>query len=133
MPLAEGSVAPDLIFYVCGAIIGACFYTLACVATQSRTALLGMTVAIIILIVGVRTIQRSIAVVMIVAVPVIVVVMVLVRMIPMIMRMHRALWEFRVRGVATSVVAKAIAARNRCSAAGTSSRAEAIGPKNSGL
>ena len=57
-----------------GAIVGACFYTLACVATQSRTALLGMTVAIVILILGVRTIQRSIAVVMIVAVPVLLVV-----------------------------------------------------------
>jgi hypothetical protein len=44
------------------------------VATQSRTALLGMTVAILILVLGVRTIQRSIAMIMIVTVPVLLVV-----------------------------------------------------------
>ncbi|MHA7218353.1 O-antigen ligase family protein [Arthrobacter sp. MDT1-48-3] len=52
-----------------GAVIAACFFTLACVATQSRTALLGLAIACVVLIVSVRTIQRYVAVVLAAAVP----------------------------------------------------------------
>ncbi|WP_394249942.1 O-antigen ligase family protein [Arthrobacter pityocampae] len=57
-----------------GAVVAALFYTLACVATQSRTALLGLAVAIVILVLGASTIQRWVAFVMIVSVPAIFVV-----------------------------------------------------------
>jgi O-antigen ligase len=53
-----------------GAVIAACFYTLACIATLSRTALLGMAVAIVLLALSVRTIQRRVAVALIASVPV---------------------------------------------------------------
>lgn len=52
-----------------GAVVAACFFTLACVATQSRTALLGLAIACVVLIVSVRTIQRYVAVVLAAAVP----------------------------------------------------------------
>jgi O-antigen ligase len=52
-----------------GVIVAACFYTLACVATQSRTGLLGLAVAIVVLVLSVQMIQRYMAVVMIACVP----------------------------------------------------------------
>ncbi|AUZ86816.1 hypothetical protein CVO76_03545 [Arthrobacter agilis] len=52
-----------------GAVVAACFFTLACLATQSRTALLGMAIAVVVLIMSIRTIQRYVAVVLAAAVP----------------------------------------------------------------
>lgn len=53
-----------------GAIVAATFFTAACVATQSRTALLGLALAIVVLVLSVRRIQRYVAATMIAAVPV---------------------------------------------------------------
>lgn len=53
-----------------GAIIAACFFSLACIATQSRTALLGMALAAVVLLLGARSLQRFVAVVLVAAVPV---------------------------------------------------------------
>ncbi|WP_167133594.1 O-antigen ligase family protein [Arthrobacter sedimenti] len=52
-----------------GAVVAAVAYTLACVATQSRTALLGVAVAIVVLVLSIRTIQRYVVVVMVASVP----------------------------------------------------------------
>jgi hypothetical protein len=52
-----------------GANIAAVFYGLACIATQSRTALLGMAVALVVIVLSVQRIQRYIAVVLVAVVP----------------------------------------------------------------
>lgn len=52
-----------------GAVTAAVFFTSACVATQSRTALLGLVVAVVVLVVSIETVQRSVAVVLVLAVP----------------------------------------------------------------
>ncbi|MHA7239311.1 O-antigen ligase family protein [Arthrobacter sp. TMS1-12-1] len=65
-----------------GSVAAACFFTLACVATQSRTALLGLAVAIAILVLCIQRLQRSVAVAMIVSVPALV-----------LLAVHTALFE----------------------------------------
>jgi O-antigen ligase len=52
-----------------GAIIAACFFGVACIATQSRTALLGMALALAIIVLSVRRIQRHIALVLVAVMP----------------------------------------------------------------
>ncbi|MHA7264688.1 O-antigen ligase family protein [Arthrobacter sp. TMN-37] len=56
-----------------GVNIAACFYALACIATQSRTALLGMAVALVVIVLSVQRIQRYIAVVLVMIIPALVV------------------------------------------------------------
>lgn len=52
-----------------GTVAAACFFSAACLLTQSRTALLGMAIAVVVLVVSTRRIQRSVAIVLVVAVP----------------------------------------------------------------